>query len=236
MSYIHLLPQELQEEILNEVPQYTQLSRQTSAGGRYLQNVICHKPITTQEFLNYINNVKPVKFFIYIDGLNEFIVIEGRHQFGRYHIVIHHLDYESLTMTMVEHGLLTNYINLKNVNIYYDIVTTTNIYNLRNQCHHLHTYLVNQLDRQLSRPGEDELSLILNNIKLSYYIVTNIIMLGDDYMLAAFTIPLRNAIYNLQFDQGEYMGDEDDLDNFDDYMNLIYSTNIEKINDYINTV
>jgi len=231
MSYINLLPKELQEHILDEIPQYTPLNTTTRSGRHYLPN-LCQKSITVTEFLNYLQTVQPDKYFIYINESTQFIVLEGHFKFGHYELIAHHLDYKTLIITMVNHVLLQNYLNLS---ISFDLVTTANIYQLR-PCQDVTNYLNHQLDLQLTRPFDNTLTMIINNIKLAYYVVTNSMMLGETFKLAAFTIPLKQSLYPLQFDDNEYVGDDDDLDNFEEYLDVIYQNNIYKIINYINNL
>lgn len=128
------LPIEIQQHILDEIPQFTRLSKTRVAGKNYLEQ-LSKKDITRGEFLRFVNEYKPNSFSIISD--NSFIM--ATRVDTKYSFVQHGLEisptYERFFMTSYSARDAIEFLEEIQGDISFDIITTKNIYQFyRQEC------------------------------------------------------------------------------------------------------
>jgi hypothetical protein len=215
--YITQLPLELQQHILEEIPEYTRLSHNIVSGQNYLN---CYKDITRNEFLNYLNEYNPQQFFIYVDNINQYNIIHGtflqstRHKYTTTIYTINYHSPDTPIMKQTYSYSFEHYLHLPNTKISFDLITSQHIYLLRRECKAINVknYLNYQINQHLSDLIENNIIIdFITKVKNLCYILSNTTMIRGD-LFARLINPIKQ--YTLYF----Y---EDTLLDFSVYYDLI---------------
>jgi hypothetical protein len=234
--YISQLPQELQERLLYEIPSYGQLSTKITAGLQYYTNQLCYKDITINEFINYLNTNEYDQIYVYIDGVSQYIVLEMNRFFNQIDQTAYIFDYkEKLTINTFQYIDIYTYLYLPHVKITFDLITTANIYNKRQDCYELQNYLYNQIDYHFNYFADDEYDILVNRIKITFYIVSHLVTFFSTSSVNALSKFLNQNLQYVEFENGEYIGDEDELDELENYIARMMA-NQSKIINYVKTL
>lgn len=131
VDYIKFLPLELQSKILDEIPEFTRLSKNYVAGKIHLESLFS-KSISSDEFDKYIKAHNPDKYFFYhceksIDR-NIFTIFENFFEFGVYRTIHHNFYYNNEDITIhLTNNWDHNYNYSMNI-VRFDLQTVYNIY------------------------------------------------------------------------------------------------------------
>lgn len=198
MSFILLLPTEIQDKILDEIPQFTRLSKNKIAGKYYL-DYLSSKDITRKEYNRYLYYHKPNRCYQYIQDNDVYIIIESFYKYGLHHNVKHELYFINGIFNLK----ITNIVNHTQIplsyyksNIKYDIVTTYNFYiNYRKECKNPKKYILEQFNNNLPKYDDHVLKSIVSHL----YICSNVFIINDDRELSAMTMSLKPTINMFNF-------------------------------------
>jgi len=190
VDYIKYLPSELQSKILDEIPQFTRLSKTIVAGKIHLES-LHSKSITRHELNKYLNTSNVIRYFCYYKDDNNFTILEKSYQYVGYqtiyHDFFHHNNINSMHVT-------------KNANkdypihmLKYDIYTVYNIYKLlRKEYVNLDKVIFNYFKENL---GNFKLNnIFMDKIIKTNYIYSNRLNIDDSRTLSILTVRLSHML------------------------------------------
>lgn len=224
VDYIIQLPSELQSKILDEIPQFTRLSKNTVAGKFYLES-LHSKSITFRELDGYMKLCKPDRLFRYYKDKNEFTVLESYFQFGFYQTTYHNFYYENdnIIVNVTNKSANNHPIHL----LKYDIYTIYNIYKLlRKEYINLDKVLSNYFNESKNyfKVNNDFIDKIIQ----ANYVYSNRLNIDDPRRLSILTVRLSHMIKNK--DNNEFKN------RIIDEMDNIYDNNLKEIQSYVNNL
>lgn len=239
------LPIELQTRILDEIPQFTRLSKTRVAGKNYLDH-LSKKNIIKTEFIRYILIYKPRYFYIFKKYSYKYYIYRvtlSLHLIPTYYINTYIVAQNSTeilfdTEEYVDNSFVDGVIGLINKlkgNVFYDITTTIDIYQkFRTECINCKAILLEKINRftcnyrNIIEPYPDlvgDISTILTNIKIYLYIACNDNSI-DDHQSSL----LLHIINMLKFDyNGNYNGARITLLDFASILYTCYPTKLTNV-------
>lgn len=225
------LPLEIQNEILINNPLYPRINKQIYDKNLFYQKY-CNLPISHEEFINYINKVNPNTFIIYFTAtddqdmpeLNTFIFRKKNNIYKvyQYMLSIDNIDVEEYSLNI--HSFVKQISTLSNFlseyhfdNVYYDLITTYNIFKSR-QCQTINqNYAGEQTIKIMSKKTPflevEDLYSFFDLIKKLIYLHTNDLLLKNEYINTI----IHYTVSNIIFDPTGEMID----DNFDKIQTMV---------------
>jgi hypothetical protein len=194
-NYIILLPQELQSKILDEIPEFTRLSKNNVSGKNHLQSLYS-KSISSDEFQKYIKNHKPDRYFYYYKYDNRFVIVENFWEFGYYRSIGHYYNYcnDKITIQILNINNDDNHY-YKNGKVQYDLNTVYNIYKYyRKEYVDINKIILNYFNENLIKYQTDD--DFTNKIIRSNYIYSNNLNINDQKRLSVLTTRLSHMLKN----------------------------------------
>lgn len=212
------LPLEVQGEILKNLPNYPRISKKTYDPNLYYKQY-CHKPISEQEFINYINTYNPKKFIVYVTAINDedmpemnIFLFNNKKHVDSYMLTIDNIDVEEYSIH--NHYFKRDYNDIESFldeiyysDIYYDVLTTFNILNLR-ECQKINPnyskqYTIDIVNEKTPNLNVDNMYSFYELCKKLIYLHTNQLLLHDKIKNV-----LAYSISNITFDGlGEIIDD-----------------------------
>lgn len=246
------LPIELQTHILDEIPQFTRLSKTHVAGKNYL-DYLSKKNITKAEFIRYIQTYKPNKSFIFIREDNSYSIVElilrdRNYESIKYHFIYKMDNFEFYRISSLNMNVyvLGKYLSdLKCDEVTFDVVTSYNIYTkFRTECLDCRVILFDKFVEFSSRfrtliGNYPELmianiSTITENIIIYLVVTCNNTMIDNEYPMFPSHILSYIVNHRLSFDEtGIYNGDRIGLLKLSNLSERDYSVNLNKIFEYL---
>lgn len=203
VDYITSLPLELQNKILNEIPQFTRLSKNVVAG-KYHLNSLSFKEITREELKKYVRTIRPDKWFEYYFEDDKFIIKEYYFKFGVYELVIHNVhNYQNLIIISIDNNKVLLSFDINN-SCNYDLFTVYNIYkHFRKESTNINKILVEHFNKTYYKNEMGVIQLM--------YLYSNKLSINDDKRLSVLTIPLKNNSSNFLLNIREHYSDKFEL-------------------------
>jgi len=199
-----MLPLELRSKILDEIPQFTRLNKNKTAGKNHL-NSLYSKNISSDEFEKYINHYKPNKYFYYYKYDNKFIIAENYWEFGFYRTVYHHYYDDNNEITIQIRNKLNNNDHYNYDMIQYDLCTTYNIYkHLRKEYVDINKVILNYFNENLIKYRTN--NEFINKIIETSYVYSNKLNINDSKRLSVLTTSLSHMLKNM--DKLNYLSKE----------------------------
>jgi len=214
------LPIEIQEEILVNNPNYMTLRKNMDKNIFY--NIYCNQDITMNEFLNYYNN--DMTCILYLtsidDDLQEFtVIVLDKENISQYLLFIEDIDIDeyviNIIMTKFTLNTIKKYLsNLKYTNVYFDIITTYNILNLRN-CQTINenyakTQTLKIFNNMTPEINVDNLYSFYDACKKALYLKSNDDLMNQENIIIDLE---ENDLINIVFNtQGDLINDIEDIE------------------------
>lgn len=224
LDYIKFLPLELQSKILDEIPEFTRLSKNDVAGKIYLESLFS-KNISFDEFNKYIKIHKPDRYFYYhyekgIDH-NIFTISENFYEFGLYRTIYHNFYYNDkdnkITM-YITHKWDHNY-NYSMKTVKFDLQTVYNIYKYyRKEYVNIDKVVLNYFNENLIKYQTN--NTFINDIIQTNYFYSNKLNINDSKRLSVLTSRLSHMVNNSTLS----------------HSTIINELNKDKISKYINNI
>lgn len=196
LEYIIILPLELQNKILDEIPEFTRLSKNTVSGIKHLKS-LHSKTITKKDINTYISKFKPDRYFCYYIDKNKniFVILENYWEFGYYRTIYHNFNYGDEITINIRNNLTPYYIINEN-NMCYDIKTTYNIYKyLRKEYINLNETVLNVFNNTLEKYRTD--NEFTSKIIQTNYLYSNLLNINDHKRLSVLTARLSNMLQSV---------------------------------------
>lgn len=231
------IPGELQQHILDEIPQFTRLSKNDIAGKNHLDQ-ISKKEITKEEFFRYIEEYKPSYFSIITE--NSFVIatrVNDQYAFDRFEIEIFPIYSVSRSSFYSPRSLDIFYNELKE-KIFYDFITINNIYRVfRKECKTIKSILTTSIvnlynSYQFDIGNHPHISIINTNIVGWLTVAAHYEVITNSYPKLIQSI--SSIMDGLRFDEnGNYCGSQSIIDNFTKNITGSFARMMRKLIEYV---
>lgn len=203
------LPLELRTRILDEVPQFTRLSKNNMAGKNHL-NYLSQRNITKCEFTNYLKLNIPERIYIFEEYMDKYVIhdisnLDIKYYLKRYIIEQNGnrilLDDEELVDTFSVDEII-DLINKMSDNLVYDLFNSIKIYQQqRKECINYKSILTDKLVNFTNQYSSmSDISTVMNDIKIYLYVNCNYFNLINFSFLPITIDLLICAVKDLIFD------------------------------------
>lgn len=238
------LPLEIQTKILDEIPQFTRLSKDYVAGKNHLDQ-LSKKVITKEEFINYVNKFVPDRFCVFEQQHSIFRVYRMKkkddlYTINDYCIFKNPTKIRNEESEYVEKFTIDEIIDLVNMmegNLSYDTVTMSNIYhNFRRECKNYKQILYDKIYRfpntLIGKMDVFPIKTIVKAIIIFVYIESNShIIIKIDIGSNHFFVDM---VESLRFNHhGIFDGNQNDITDLMKHVNNHNTFNLKQIIDYL---